>query len=194
VRVGSCFDSDVGTLGESNDRVPQHQGSATRKGRLQRRFRGGGEKGRTTRTFLVACRREEKGVRLAASVFFPSLSAFQSFFPLSPPPWMLPAASSRCCFSARGSHAIRLFLSSRNQHQNAPRSLSKATMATLTSPCPSPSQPLPFGDVFFLDSFALRQWSETASGTRFDPQEVSLESVVKLVHDAHAAGSALVDG
>ena len=64
-------------------------------------------------------------------------------------------------------------------------------MATSTS---SPSQPLPFGDVFFLDSFALRQWSATASGTRFDPQEVSLQTVVDRVHAAHAAGSALVDG
>lgn len=106
---------------------------------------------------------------------------------------MLPAASSRCCcFSAaRGSHAIRrLCLSNRKQYQKAWSSKAKATMATSATP----SQPLPFGPVFFLDSFALRQWSETASGTRFDPQEVSLQSVVDRVHAAHAAGSPLVDG
>ena len=68
-------------------------------------------------------------------------------------------------------------------------------MATSSSPSSSStSKPLPFGPVFFLDSFALRQWSETASGTRFDPQEVSLQSVVDRVHAEHAAGSPLVDG
>jgi len=68
-----------------------------------------------------------------------------------------------------------------------------ATSAPSQPPQPS-QQPLPFGDVFFLDSFALRQWSENASGTRFDASEVSMQSVVDRVHAAHAAGSPLVDG
>lgn len=68
-------------------------------------------------------------------------------------------------------------------------------MASSSSPSLSKKQPLPFGDTFFLDSFALRQWQDTASGTRFDLREVTLEQVVERVHAAHSSGKApLVDG
>lgn len=120
-----------------------------------------------------------------ASVF--SLTLFQFFIPL-----MLPAASSRCCLSVRRGTARTIRLCLLNRQRKAP-SLTARAMASSSSP-PTQPQPLPFGDIFFLDSFALRQWSETASGTRFDPKEVPLQSVVDRVHAAHAAGSALVDG
>lgn len=48
------------------------------------------------------------------------------------------------------------------------------------------------GDVFFLDSFAIRQWDDpNYSGTRisFDKAEF-----VRRIHEAHAAGAPLVDG
>lgn len=126
-----------------------------------------------------ACPKKERDAFCSFSLFFNSLSLF---------PLMLPAASSRCCLSVRqgATRAIRFCLSNRNQQHKAPILKARA-MATS-------SHPLPFGDVFFLDSFALRQWSETASGTRFDPKEVSLQSVVDTVHAAQAAGSAMVDG
>jgi len=48
------------------------------------------------------------------------------------------------------------------------------------------------GPVFFLDGFAQRQWDDPAyQGARFTHDQADF---VRRVHEAHAAGAALVDG
>lgn len=48
------------------------------------------------------------------------------------------------------------------------------------------------GDVFFLDSFAIRQWDDpNYAGTRIAGDKAEF---LRKVHEAHKSGSPLVDG
>jgi hypothetical protein len=68
----------------------------------------------------------------------------------------------------------------------------RAMAAAAAASAPPPPAPLLSGEVFFLDSFALRQWEDSAySGTRLACDRAAL---LARIHALHAAGAAPLVG